>query len=99
MTDPTVADDPVKPLVVGLAKAETLLDTGLDSIYELIRAGELESYLEGKRRKITLCSIERLIQKRLAAAGAESQYRNHMRALRAKPRSKSRRPGSRPDAA
>lgn len=78
----TVSDDPIKPLVVGMAK---------DSLYELIKAGELESYLEGKRRKITMNSIERLIQKRLAAASAELDYRERMRALRAKPRVRSRR--------
>jgi hypothetical protein len=58
-----------KPLVVGVARARILLDTGLDSIYDLIKAGELDSYLEGRRRKITVASIERLIRKRLAANG------------------------------
>jgi hypothetical protein len=97
MTNTVTEDDPVKPLVVGMAKAEALLDTGPDSLYELIKAGELESYLEGKRRKITMYSIERLIQKRLAAATAECDYREHMRALRAKPRVKSRRRAKRRD--
>jgi hypothetical protein len=91
MTNTATENDPVKPLVVGMAKAEALLDTGPDSLYELIKVGELESYLEGKRRKITMDSIERLIQKRLAAASAELDYRARMRALRAKPRVKSRR--------
>jgi hypothetical protein len=87
----TVTDDPVKPLVVGMTKAQALLDTGLDSLYDLIKAGELDSYLEQKRRKITMESIERLIQKRLAAATTEFEYRERMRALRVKPRVKSRR--------
>jgi hypothetical protein len=95
----TVTEDPVRPLVVGMAKAEALLDTGPDSLYDLIKAGELESYLEGKRRKITMDSIERLIQKRLAAASAELEYRERMRALRAKPRAKSRRRTKRRDTA
>ena len=62
-----------RPLVVGMATAETLLDCGYDTIYDLIKAGELDSYLEGHRRKITTASIERLIQKRLAAASGEFQ--------------------------
>jgi hypothetical protein len=92
MTD-TPTDDPVKPLVVGMTKAEALLDSGPDTLYDLIKSGELESYLEGKRRKITMRSIERLIQKRLAAASGEFLHRDRMRVLRAKPRVKSRRYG------
>jgi hypothetical protein len=99
MTNTVTEDHPVKPLVVGMAKAEALLDTGPDSLYELIKAGELESYLEGKRRKITMDSIERLIQKRLAAATAEFEYRERMRALRVKPRVKSQRRTKRRDTA
>jgi excisionase family DNA binding protein len=82
--------DPVKPLVVGPAKTGVLLDAGLDTVYDLIKSGELESYLEGRRRKITMQSIERLIQKRLAAASTEFEYRERMRVLRAKPRIESR---------
>jgi hypothetical protein len=70
MTD-SPTDDPVKPLVVGMNKAEALLDCGHDQLYELIRAGELDSYIEGTRRKITMASIEALIAKRLAATGGE----------------------------
>ncbi len=81
-----LTDDPVKPLVVGMSTAQALLDTGLDSLYQLIKARELDSYLEGKRRKITMESIERLIEKRLAAATVESEYRERMRALRIRPR-------------
>ena len=55
-------------LVVKRAKAAFLLDCGYDKIYDLIKAGELDSFLEGRSRKITMESIERLIQKRLAAA-------------------------------
>jgi hypothetical protein len=58
-----------KPLVIGVVKAKALLDCCHDQIYDLIRAGELESYLEANRRKIVYSSIERLIAKRLAATG------------------------------
>jgi hypothetical protein len=70
-----ITDD--KALVVGMAKAKALLDTGTDSLYDLIKTGELDSYLEGRRRKITMASIERLIQKRLAANGAGFRRGKH----------------------
>jgi hypothetical protein len=60
-----------KPLVVGVSKAKVLLDCSHDQIYDLLRAGELASYLERNRRKITMASIEALIAKRLAATGGE----------------------------
>jgi hypothetical protein len=66
-----------KALVVGMAKAKALLDTGTDSIYNLIKTGQLDSYLEGRRRKITVASIERLIQKRLATNGADFRRGKH----------------------
>jgi hypothetical protein len=72
----TPTDDPIKPLVVGMIKAEALLDCSHDQIYDLIRSGELQSYLEGHRRKITMASIEALIAKRLAAAGSFQRATN-----------------------
>jgi len=60
-----------KPLVVSVGKAKVLLDCSHDQIYDLLRAGELASYLERNRRKITMASIEALIAKRLAANGSE----------------------------
>ena len=62
-----------KPLVVGMSRAGEELDCGDDELYRLIKAGELELYLEGNRRKIVFASIERHIAKRLAAAGDEFQ--------------------------
>jgi hypothetical protein len=58
-----------RPLVAGMAKAKVMLDCGADTLYDLIKAGELDSYLEGKFRKITMASIERHIENRLAAGG------------------------------
>ena len=57
----------LRPLVVSMAEAGVLLNSGVDKLYELIEAEELDSYLEGTRRKITMASIERLIERRLAA--------------------------------
>jgi hypothetical protein len=58
-----------RPLVAGMAKAKVMLDCGADTLYDLIKAGELDSYLEGKFRKITMASIARHIENRLAAGG------------------------------
>ena len=62
-----------KPLVVGMSKARVLLDCSADQIYDLLRAGELASYLERNRRKILVSSIEALIAKRLAATDGKFQ--------------------------
>jgi hypothetical protein len=63
--------DTDKPLVVGVNKAKALLDCSHDQIYQMLRAGELRSYLERNRRKILVSSIEELVAKRLADAGDE----------------------------
>jgi hypothetical protein len=69
----TITDEThiLKPLVTGMAGACTLLDCGLDQIYDLIYSGELDSYLEGARRKVTINSIEKLIERRLATKGGK----------------------------
>jgi hypothetical protein len=60
------------PLVVSPRKAMVMLDCGRNRLYDLINAGELESYLDGRMRKITVRSIEqritRLLQEETAAA-------------------------------
>jgi hypothetical protein len=52
--------------VVGTRRAKEMLDCGTTYLYELIAAGLLESYKEGKSRKITTRSIKSLIERRLA---------------------------------
>ena len=53
------------PLVVSPAKAMSMLDCGRTRLYELINAKELESYLDGKARKITVASIHARIDRKL----------------------------------
>ena len=55
------------PLVVRPKEAWQMLDVGNDTGYRLIATGELESYLEGTARKITVRSIEAYIARRIAA--------------------------------
>ena len=64
---------PLLPLIVSMKEATHLLSCGHDLVYDLIKAGELESFTEGSRRKITMRSIQALIAKRLAATGGEFQ--------------------------
>jgi len=55
-------------LVVGTAEAGRLGGWGKTKIFELIAAGELDSYLDGRVRRITLASIEARIQRKLREA-------------------------------
>jgi hypothetical protein len=59
--------------VIGVVKPEgarRILDCGLGHLYGLINAGELDSYLDGRCRKITLSSIDAYIQRSLASNGS-----------------------------
>jgi hypothetical protein len=57
---------------VGLDKARELLDASEWYVRELIKRGELESYLDGRTRKVTVRSIkarqDRLLQAQTPAA-------------------------------
>jgi len=55
-------------LVVRPKRAFQMLDCGNTHGYELVKAGELESFLDGRSRKITVESIHRYIGRKLAAA-------------------------------
>jgi len=53
-----------------------MLDCGLTRLYELLARGELQSFTEGRARKITLSSIEDFIARRLAASGSGEPRRD-----------------------
>jgi hypothetical protein len=59
--------DELVPLVVKPKTAWRLLACSNTKGYELLAAGELESFLDGRSRKITVASIRALIARRLAA--------------------------------
>jgi hypothetical protein len=60
------ASDP-EPLVVKPKVAWKMLACSNTRGYELLAAGELESYKEGRSRKITVASIRALVARRLAS--------------------------------
>jgi hypothetical protein len=58
----------IRPLVVGVETAVLLLDCNRDTIYKLLREKKLLSFLDGRRRKIFMSSIDTLIRERREAA-------------------------------
>jgi excisionase family DNA binding protein len=69
------------PLVASPNQAMTAIQVSRKKLYELINTGELESYTEGKSRRITVKSINEYIERRLAAEAARrgraASDRNH----------------------
>jgi excisionase family DNA binding protein len=55
------------PLVASPKQAMRAIQVSRKKLYELINTGELESYTEGKSRRITVKSINDYIELRLAA--------------------------------
>lgn len=59
-TDPVIS-----PLAVKPSRACIMLDIGVTRLYELLNAGQLESYKDGRSRKITVASINAYVARRL----------------------------------
>jgi len=81
-----LSDWEVGPLVVKPKTAWKMLACGNTRGYELLNAGELESYWDGRSRKITVDPIRRYIARRLAPAvsppkGTEPRRRGRPRKL------------------
>ena len=55
-------------LAVPPREAGRLLSLGLSEVYERMRKGELESYQDGRARRITMKSIHTYLARRLAAS-------------------------------
>jgi hypothetical protein len=55
-------------LVVSPRRAKKMLDCGHTKLYEMLDAGELESFKDGKSRKITVASIRARVDRKLAAS-------------------------------
>jgi len=67
--------DPVdiEPLVVKPKVAWKLLGCGNTRGYELLAAGELESYKDGRSRKITVASIKAFVARQVAAGSSKER--------------------------
>jgi excisionase family DNA binding protein len=57
-------------LVVTPREACRLMGCGITRLYEMIGAGEIESYLDGRARRITMASIRARIAQLVASGGA-----------------------------
>jgi hypothetical protein len=66
--DPGITGRAIQPLLVRPREAWRMLGCGNTYGYTLLNAGELESFVDGKARKITVASIHRYIARKLAAA-------------------------------
>jgi len=60
------AGAPLDPIAVSPREACRLLAVGNTRLYELIAAGEIESYRDGRSRRITMRSIWRRVERLLA---------------------------------
>jgi excisionase family DNA binding protein len=72
------------PLVASPNQTMRAIQVSRKKLYELINTGELESYTEGKSRRIMVKSINDYIERRLAA---EAVRRGRAAALRDDPSS------------
>jgi hypothetical protein len=57
-----------EPLVVSPRRAQQMLDIGHSRLYELLSQGELQSFKDGKSRKIVVSSIRAFVSRKLAAS-------------------------------
>ena len=80
---PTGADD-AEPLAVSPRQACFLLSVGNTRLYELIRTGELETYHEGRARRISGGNLIRARLARLIARAADTKIERPRR--RGRPR-------------
>jgi hypothetical protein len=65
----------VRPLVVGTAEAGRLGGWGKTKLFQLIRSGELQSFMDGSVRRITVESIEARIARKLEENAAAVKAR------------------------
>jgi hypothetical protein len=57
---------PFEPIAVRPAQAWRMLGCGVTRGYQLLNNGELDSFLDGNSRRITVASIHAYIQRKLA---------------------------------
>ena len=57
----------VEPLSVAPKKACIVIDCSMTRLYELLNAGEIKSYRDGKARKIVVASLQAYVERQVAA--------------------------------
>jgi hypothetical protein len=62
------------PLLVRPRIARQMLSCANERLYDLLNSRELESFTEGRARLITVASIHRYIERRLAEAGGAPAF-------------------------
>jgi excisionase family DNA binding protein len=60
------------PLAVRPRQAAQMLGVGQTKLYELLNAGDLDSFHIGRSRRVTMASISRYIDRQLTAANGTS---------------------------
>jgi hypothetical protein len=88
---PGITGRKVEPQLVRPRVAWAMLGCGNTRGYELLNAGELESFLDGKARKIVVASIHKYIERKLAAAGSDGKQKTAARRRRGRPPKNSKR--------
>ena len=74
----------IDPLAVSPKKAKVLLDVGITRLYQLIGNGEVESFRDGKSRKIVFASLKAYIARQIEAEPTKQQRGWTDRATRAR---------------
>jgi excisionase family DNA binding protein len=71
-----------RALVTDVDAACAMLDKSKDGVYALLHSGELESYLDGRSRRITIASIKNYISRKIATTTTftRARYPNAARA-------------------
>ena len=72
----------LKPLVTDVPGACQSLGCGHDQIYDLMHAGEIDSYLDGRARRIIVASLEAYVARRRKASKQFEHARYPVRSLR-----------------
>ena len=68
---------PAQVIAVTPAEAARLLSLGVWRVYALMRTGALQSYLDGRARRILLTSLHAYVARQLAAADSGWQTWQH----------------------
>jgi hypothetical protein len=78
----------IEPLAVSPKKARALIDVGTTRLYHLIGTGEVESFRDGKSRKIIFAPLKAYIARQIAAEAAKPRIGWTDRATEARMRKK-----------